>query len=48
MAGRGPARKTTAVGTVGGVGQLFTVYEQNWKCSECGQENYARRPVSER
>lgn len=40
----GPARKMTAVGTVGEVGQLFTVYEKNWKCPDCGQENYATRP----
>jgi hypothetical protein len=41
---RGPPRKLTAVGTIGEVGQLFTVYEKNWRCSECGQENYASRP----
>ncbi len=29
---------------LGDVGQLFTVYEKNWKCVECGQENYATRP----
>ena len=40
----GPTRKVTAVGTVGEVGQLFTVYEANWKCQSCGQENYASRP----
>lgn len=38
-----PARKVTAVGTIGDVGQLFTVFEKNWKCLECGQENYASR-----
>ena len=37
-------RKTTAIGTVGERGQLFTVYENNWNCAECGQENYASRP----
>jgi hypothetical protein len=40
----GLPRKLTAVGTVGEVGQLFTVYEANWNCSDCGQENYAARP----
>ena len=35
------ARKVTAVGTVGQMGQLFTVYEKNWICSDCNQENYA-------
>ena len=42
--GSGPPRKMTAIGTVGEVGQLFTVYEKNWKCPECNQENYATRP----
>eukprot|EP01041_Mallomonas_annulata_P008801 gene8801-18209_t len=41
--GRGLPRKLTAIGTVGDVGQLFTVYEKNWKCSDCNQENYASR-----
>ncbi len=36
-------RKLTAVGTVGSVNQLFTVYEKNWNCTDCGQENYAAR-----
>lgn len=36
-------RKLTAVGTVGAVNQLFTVYEKNWNCGDCGQENYASR-----
>ena len=36
-------RKVTAIGTVGELGQLFTVYEANWNCSDCGQENYANR-----
>lgn len=33
----------TAVGTMGEAGQLFTVYEKNWHCPECNQENYATR-----
>lgn len=36
-------RKMTAVGTMGSAGQLFTVYEKNWHCPECSQENYASR-----
>lgn len=39
-----PPRKSTAIGVMGNVGQLFTVYEKNWKCPDCGQENYASRP----
>jgi hypothetical protein len=39
----GLPRKLTAVGTVGDVNQLFTVYEKNWNCADCGQENYAAR-----
>ena len=38
-------RKVTAIGTVGEMGQLFTVYEKNWNCPDCGQENYASRWV---
>ena len=41
--GQGLPRKLTAIGTVGEVGQLFTVYEKNWKCPDCNQENYASR-----
>ncbi len=41
--GRGLPRKVTPVGTVGAMGQLFTVYEKNWQCPDCGQENYAAR-----
>lgn len=37
-------RKMTPVGTMGEMGQLFTVYEKNWHCKDCGQENYASRP----
>ena len=37
-------RQLTAVGTMGEMGQLFTVYEKNWLCKACGQENYASRP----
>ena len=37
-------RQLTAIGTMGEMGQLFTVYEKNWNCKECGQENYASRP----
>ena len=36
-------RETTAMGTVGAMGQLFTVYEKNWFCIDCKQENYASR-----
>lgn len=36
-------RKLTAVGTVGEQNQLFTVYEKNWNCPDCGQENYPSR-----
>mmetsp|Transcript_17692 Transcript_17692/g.15963 ORF Transcript_17692/g.15963 Transcript_17692/m.15963 type:complete len:506 (+) Transcript_17692:488-2005(+) len=38
------SRKVTAMGTTGEFGQLFTVYEKNWNCPDCGQENYASRP----
>eukprot|EP01031_Cornospumella_fuschlensis_P041013 gene41013-50030_t len=41
---QGLPRKLTAVGTVGDVNQLFTVYEKNWNCPDCQQENYASRP----
>ena len=41
--GRGLPRKVTPIGTVGAVGQLFTVYEKNWICGDCSQENYASR-----
>lgn len=36
----GPSKKLTAVGVAGEMGQLFTVYEKNWHCNECKQENY--------
>ncbi|CAM9119098.1 unnamed protein product [Chrysoparadoxa australica] len=36
-------RKTTAIGTVGGVGQGFTVFENNWVCTQCKADNLARR-----
>jgi rubredoxin len=39
----GLPRKLTAVGTVGEQNQLFTVYEKNWNCPDCGQENYPAR-----
>ena len=38
------ARQVTAMGTVGQMGQLFTIYEKNWFCPDCNQENYASRP----
>ena len=41
----GLPRQLTAVGTVGEQNQLFTVYEKNWNCPECGQENYPSRWV---
>lgn len=41
----GLPRKLTAVGTVGEQNQLFTVYEKNWNCPDCGQENYPARFV---
>ena len=34
-------RKMTAIGVAGPVGQSFAVYEKNWKCYSCQQENYA-------
>ncbi|EQC29009.1 hypothetical protein SDRG_13344 [Saprolegnia diclina VS20] len=37
-------RKLTAVGVQGPTGAAYTVYEKNWHCKDCGQENYARRP----
>ena len=40
-------RNMTAVGTMGEMGQLFTVYEKNWNCKDCGQENYSSRYVLE-
>jgi hypothetical protein len=42
-AGSSLPRKITAVGTVGAAGQLFTVYERNWNCPACSQENYPSR-----
>jgi hypothetical protein len=39
----GLPRKLTAVGIIGEVYQLFTIYEKNWNCNDCGQENYASR-----
>lgn len=36
-------RQMTAVGTMGEMGQLFTVYEKNWICKDCNQENYSSR-----
>lgn len=36
-------RKLTATGTAGERGQLFTVYERNWLCKSCSQENYPIR-----
>ena len=39
----GLARDKTAVGTAGSLGQLYTVYEKNWSCKKCKQENYASR-----
>jgi len=41
VAEKGLPRKMTPVGTVGNMGQLFTVYEKNWICEDCSQENYA-------
>ena len=41
----GLARNMTAVGTMGEMGQLFTVYEKNWNCKDCGQENYSSRYI---
>lgn len=40
----GLTRSVTAMGTTGEMGQLFTVYEKNWKCPDCTQENYASVP----
>ena len=40
MSGNLP-RKMTAIGVAGPVGQSFAVYEKNWKCYGCQQENYA-------
>lgn len=36
-------RRVTAIGTIGPVGAAYTVYEKNWFCAECKNENYARR-----
>ena len=38
-------RNMTAVGTMGEMGQLFTVYEKNWTCKDCNQENYSSRYI---
>ena len=40
----GLSRSVTAMGTAGEMGQLFTVYEKNWNCPDCSQENYASVP----
>jgi hypothetical protein len=42
---KGPTRDLTAIGTMGQANQLFTVYEKNWKCASCSQDNYASRYV---
>ena len=39
-------RQITAVATVNQQGQTFSIYEKNWHCPECNQENYANRRVS--
>eukprot|EP01038_Epipyxis_sp_PR26KG_P007445 gene7445-10146_t len=41
---QGLPRKLTAVATIGKANQLFTVFESNWNCNSCNQENYAARP----
>ena len=40
----GLVRKRSVVGTVGEIGASYAVYENNWTCSDCKTENYARRP----
>lgn len=37
------SRKYTAVGTIGDVGASYAVFENNWICTECENENFARR-----
>ncbi|KAF0737510.1 hypothetical protein Ae201684P_006130 [Aphanomyces euteiches] len=37
-------KNLVAVGVMGEVGAAYTVYEKNWICAECKNENYARRP----
>lgn len=44
----GLPRKLTAVSTAGAMGQLYTVYEKNWFCTDCGMENYPSRPKCSR
>jgi hypothetical protein len=41
--GSGPTRKMTAIATIGDQGQAYTVYENNWLCPDCSNENYANR-----
>ena len=43
--GKALPRQLTAVGTMVEANQLFTVYERNWNCTYCGQENYPARCV---
>jgi len=38
-------RQVTAIATVGSMGQTFSIYEKNWTCNDCNQENYANRQV---
>jgi hypothetical protein len=39
------AAPATAIGTIGAVGQGFSVSERPWACSQCKGENLARRLV---
>jgi len=39
----GLPEKGTAIGTIGPIGQSFTVFEKNWTCKDCKGENLARR-----
>lgn len=47
MARQGPRgglpRKFTPVGTIGDIGASYAVFEKNWICLDCENENYARR-----
>jgi hypothetical protein len=40
------AAPATAIGTIGAVGQSFSVSERPWACPQCKGENLARRLVS--
>jgi hypothetical protein len=41
--GNRPAQAARPVGTIGGVGQSFTVWARNWACPQCKGQNLPKR-----